>query len=181
MENKCYIGIDPGSQGYISVQYNGEFSFYSIEDNDLYQLSEIMANIRNTYSNLVCVMEQIHALHGSSAKSTFSFGEIYGQLQALLIANKIPYVLVQPKTWQKEMWLNSDMVVNYKKTLVIDKKTKEEKEIVRKTVDTKATSINAAKRLFPNIDFRKSNRCTKVDDNKVDATLMSEYARRKNL
>lgn len=181
MNDKCYVAIDPGSKGFITVQYNGEFSFYSIEDNDLYQLSEIMANIRNTYSNLVCVVEDVHALGNSAAKSTFTFGFNKGYLVGLLAANKIPYVLVQPKTWQKEMWLNSDMVVNYKKTLVIDKKTKEEKEIVRKTVDTKATSINAAKRLFPNIDFRKSNRCTKVDDNKVDATLMSEYARRKNL
>lgn len=181
MNDKCYIGIDPGSKGYISVQYNGEFSFYSIEDNDLYQLSEIMANIRNSHANLVCVVEDVHALGNSSAKSTFTFGFNKGYLVGLLAANKIPYVLVQPKTWQKEMWLNSDIVVNYKKTLVIDKKTKEEKEIVRKTVDTKATSINAAKRLFPNIDFRKSDRCKNLDDNKVDATLMSEYARRKNL
>lgn len=175
MNDKCYIGIDPGSRGFISVQYNGEFSFYSIEDNDLYQLSEIMANIRNTYSNIVCVIEQIHAIFGSSAKATFSFGEIYGQLQALLIANKIPYVLIQPKTWQKEMWQNSDMVVNYKKVVLKGKET------IRKEVDTKNTSINAAKRLFPHIDFRKSERCKKLDDNKVDATLMSEYARRKNL
>lgn len=175
MNDKCYIGIDPGSRGFISFQYNGEFSFYSIEDNDLYQLSEIMANIRNTYSNIVCVIEQIHAIFGSSAKATFSFGEIYGQLQALLIANKIPYVLIQPKTWQKEMWQNSDMVVNYKKVVLKGKET------IRKEVDTKNTSINAAKRLFPHIDFRKSERCKKLDDNKVDATLMSEYARRKNL
>ena len=175
MNDKCYIGIDPGSRGFISVQYNGEFSFYSIEDNDLYQLSEIMANIRNTYSNIVCVIEQIHAIFGSSAKATFSFGEIYGQLQALLIANKIPYVLIQPKTWQKEMWQNADMVVNYKKVVLKGKET------IRKEVDTKNTSINAAKRLFPHIDFRKSERCKKLDDNKVDATLMSEYARRKNL
>lgn len=175
MNDKCYIGIDPGSRGFISVQYNGEFSFYSIEDNDLYQLSEIMDNIRNTYSNIVCVMEQIHAIFGSSAKATFSFGEIYGQLQALLIANKIPYVLIQPKTWQKEMWQNSDIAVNYKRVVLKGKET------IRKEVDTKNTSINAAKRLFPHIDFRKSERCKKIDDNKVDATLMSEYARRKNL
>lgn len=175
MNDKCYIAIDPGSRGFLAVQYNGEFSFYSIEDNDLYKLSEIMANLRNTYSNLVCVMEQIHAIYGSSAKATFSFGEIYGQLQALLIANKIPYVLVPPKTWQKEIWVNSDMVINYKKIKIKNSET------VRKEVDTKKTSINAAKRLFPNIDFRKSERCKNIDDNKVDATLICEYARRKNL
>lgn len=181
MNDKCYMAIDPGSKGFIVTQCDGEFSFYSIEDNDLYQLSEIMDKIRNTYSNLVCVIEDVHAIGNSAASSTFTFGFNKGYLVGLLAANKIPYVLVQPKTWQKEMWLNSDMVINYKKIKVVDKKTKEEKEITRKEVDTKNTSINAAKRLFPQIDFRKSERCKNLDDNKVDATLMSEYARRKNL
>lgn len=175
MSNKCYMAIDPGSKGFIVTQCNGEFSFYSIEDNDLYQLSEIMAKIRNTYSNLVCVIEDVHSVFGSSAKSTFNFGFNKGYLIGLLAANKIPYVLVQPKTWQKEIWTNPDMVVNYKKVTI------KGKEITKKEVDTKNTSINAAKRLFPHIDFRKSERCKNLDDNKVDATLMSEYARRKNL
>lgn len=175
MNDKCYVGIDPGNRGFISVQCNGEFSFYSIEDNDLYQLSEIMANIRSSNTNLVCVIEDVHSIYGSAAKATFNFGFNKGYLIGLLAANKIPYVLIQPKEWQKEIWVNSDMVVNYKKVVVNGKET------VRKEVDTKNTSINAAKRLFPNIDFRKSDRCKKIDDNKVDATLMSEYARRKNL
>lgn len=169
------MSIDPGSKGFVVTQCNGDFSFYSIADNDLYQLSEIMAKIRNTYSNLVCVIEDVHSIYGSSAKATFNFGFNKGYLIGLLAANKIPYVLVQPKTWQKEMWLNSDMVVNYKKVTI------KGKEVTKKEVDTKNTSINAAKRLFPHIDFRKSDRCKNLDDNKVDATLMSEYARRKNL
>lgn len=175
MNDKCYMSIDPGSKGFVVTQCNGDFSFYSIADNDLYQLSEIMAKIRNTYSNLVCVIEDVHSIYGSAAKATFNFGFNKGYLIGLLAANKIPYVLVQPKTWQKEMWLNSDMVINYKKITI------KGKEVTKKEVDTKNTSINAAKRLFPHIDFRKSDRCKNLDDNKVDATLMSEYARRKNL
>lgn len=175
MNNKCYMSIDPGSRGFICTQCNGNFSFYSIEDNDLYQLSEIMAKIRQENENLVCVIEDVHALYNSAAKATFNFGFNKGYLIGLLAANKIPYILVQPKTWQKEIWVNSDMVVDYKKVLLKGKET------IRKEVDTKNTSINAAKRLFPNIDFRKTERCKKIDDNKVDATLMSEYARRRNL
>lgn len=173
--SKCYIGIDPGSQGFIAVQYEGKFEHFSIKDNDLYQLSKIMADLRSKYDEIVCVMEQIHAIFGSSAKATFSFGEIFGKLQALLVANKIPYVLVQPKEWQKVMWTNADMVVTYKQVKMKDKM------VSKKVVDTKATSINAAKRLFPTIDFRKSERAKLLDDNKVDACLMSEYARRMNL
>jgi len=50
-----------------------------------------------------------------------------------------------------------------------------------KRIDTKATSINAARRLFPEVDLRKSERSKKPDDNKVDSMLMAEYARRRNL
>lgn len=169
------MGIDPGSKGFVCTQIDGVFNHYSIEDNDLYQLSKIMAEIRFKYDNLVCVIEDVHALFNSSAKSTFSFGFNKGYLIGLLAANKIPYILVQPKEWQKVVWTNSDMVVSYKKVKVKDK------VVSKKVVDTKATSINAAKRLFPTMDFRKSERAKNIDDNKVDATLMSEYARRMNL
>ena len=173
--SKCYMSIDPGSKGFICTQIDGVFKHYSIEDNDLYQLSEIMAEIRSKYDNLVCVIEDVHSIFGSSAKSTFNFGFNKGYLIGLLAANKIPYVLVQPKEWQKVVWNNADMVVSYKQVNVKDK------VVSKKVVDTKATSINAAKRLFPTIDFRKSERARNIDDNKVDATLMSEYARRMNL
>lgn len=169
------MSIDPGSKGFICTQIDGVFKHYSIEDNDLYQLSEIMAEIRSKYDNLVCVIEDVHSIFGSSAKSTFNFGFNKGYLIGLLAANKIPYILVQPKEWQKVIWTNADMVVSYKQVKAKDK------VVSKRVVDTKATSINAAKRLFPTIDFRKSERAKKIDDNKVDATLMSEYARRMNL
>ena len=169
------MSIDPGSKGFICTQIDGVFKHYSIEDNDLYQLSEIMAEIRSKYDNLVCVIEDVHSIFGSSAKSTFNFGFNKGYLIGLLAANKIPYVLVQPKEWQKVVWNNADMVVSYKQVNVKDK------IVSKKVVDTKATSINAAKRLFPTMDFRKSEKAKNIDDNKVDATLMCEYARRMNL
>lgn len=169
------MGIDPGGKGVIATQKDGVFSHFFIEDNDLYQLSEIIAKIRQESPNIVCVMEEVHAIFGSSAKATFSFGEIFGELKALLAANNIPFVLIQPKEWQKEMWINSDMEYTYKPVVVKGVSQ------TKKKVNTKATSINAAKRLFPTMDFRKSERCKNIDDNKVDATLMCEYARRKNL
>ena len=120
-------------------------------------------------------MEDVHSIYGSSAKATFSFGEIKGLLRGLLIATGIPYQLVQPKIWQKEIWANEDMVVDYKKVTV------KGVEQTRKDVNTKQTSFKAARRLFPNIDLRKTERCRNFDDNKTDSLLMCEYARRKNL
>jgi hypothetical protein len=175
MEDKLYIGIDVGGKGFISMQKNGAWSHFSIEDNDLYQLSEIMRKARENNANIACVIEDVHAIFGSSAKSTFAFGFNKGYLVGLLAANQIPYTLVQPKEWQREMWGNSDMVVTYKEITIKGKK------VSKKEVNTKQTSINACKRLFPMLDLRKSERSKKIDDNKVDSILMAEYARRKNL
>lgn len=175
MENRVYLGIDVGSKGFITLNTGSEFKFYSIADNDIYQLSDIFRDIKNEYPNVVCVMELIHAIFGSSAKATFAFGEINGILKGLLMANKIPYHLVPPKTWQKEMWDNKDLVVSYKTIKV------KGKDVSKKEINTKQTSINAAKRIFPNIDLRKTERCKNYDDNKVDSLLLAEYGRRKNL
>lgn len=175
MNNRVYLGIDVGSKGFITVNSQNGMYFYSIEDNDYYQLANILRDIKELYPNIVCAIEEVHAIFGSSAKSTFSFGEINGLLKGLLIANKIPYHLVPPKKWQSEMWDNKDMVVTYKPITI------KGKQVMKKDVNTKQTSYNACKRIFPDIDLRKTQRCKKFDDNKVDSILISEYARRKNL
>lgn len=169
-----YIGIDVGAKGFISTQRDGVWEFYSIADNDLYQLSNIMLQIRTENESVVCVIEDVHAVFGSSAKATFAFGFNKGYLIGLLAANQIPYVLVQPKEWQHEMWQNGDIVATYKKVVVRGKET------TRKEVNTKQTSINCCKRLFPTMDLRKSAKAKKIDDNKVDSILLCEYGRRKN-
>lgn len=173
---KAYLAIDPGAKGFITLRTpEGLFRFYSIADNDFYQLGKILHDIKVMHPDVFCVMEEVHALFNSSAKSTFSFGEINGLLKGLLIANGIPFELVAPKKWQKEIWGGQDIVVEYKKVVV------KGVEQNRKDTNTKQTSFNAAKRLFPNIDLRKNERCRNLDDNKCDSLLLCEYARRKNL
>lgn len=172
---KKYIGIDVGNKGFISVIDDGEYRFCSIEDSDNQSLSKFLLD-ETLGQSVAVVIEDVHAIYGSSAEGTFTFGWIKGFLTGLLVAHKIPYTLVQPKEWQGEIWTNADMVVSYK-TITL----KNGKEQKRKEVHTKETSINAAQRLFPSVDFRKSTRAKKPDDNKVDALLMAEYARRKNL
>lgn len=175
MEQRVYLGIDVGSKGFVTLNTGTELRFYSIADNDAYQLSNILHDIKAEFPNVVCAMEEIHAIFGSSAKATFAFGEINGLLKGLLIANKIPYHLVAPKKWQSEIWDNKDMVVSYKTVTI------KGKQVSKKEVNTKQTSFNAAKRIFPAVDLRKTERCNNLDDNKCDSLLISEYARRKNL
>lgn len=157
---KTYIGIDPGSKGFITVMAEEGTSFFSIADHTPLEVANFL---RAHKENATCIMEEVHALSKSAAKSTFSFGKIFGMLQGIIMANEIPYSLVPPKKWQAEIWCNSDKVKCGSK------------------VDTKKTSFNAAHRLFPNVDLRRTTACKTEDDNKCDSLLICEYARRKNL
>lgn len=163
---KIVIGIDPGSKGYICASREGNVREYlSILENTPRDIANFLAKYAlSPIDDVVCVMEEVHAIYGSSAKATFSFGEIFGLLKGLMIAYGLPYHLVQPKDWQKEIWINDDKVYES-----------------GKKIDTKKTSINAARRLFPMEDFRRTEKCKNLDDNKVDATLISEFGRRLNL
>lgn len=171
---KVYIGIDPGSKGFVAVDYgDGNHEFCAIADNDYHDIAMFLSNVKALHEGrVVCCMEEIHAVYGSSAKATFSFGEVFGVLQGILVALGIGYHLVPPKTWQKEIWVNKDKV--YKSKVGGNGKPSMQ-------VDNKPTSINAARRLFPDIDFRRTEKCSRVDDNKCDAVLICEYGRRKNL
>ena len=179
---KTYIGIDPGSIGFITALFpNGEKEFYSIDENDDLALGRIIADIKKRSREVVACMEDVHAIFGASAGSTFNFGEIKGILKGLLVAHEIPYHLVAPKDWQKEIWNHQDEIYVTKSRKQTDKVTGEVTQKSYKTVDPKPTSYNAARRIFPNVDLRKNERCKKYDDNKCDSLLIAEYARRKNL
>ncbi len=173
---KTFIGIDPGAKGFITAIFpDGRMKFASIADMTEQELFEFLRSMKDMSEQVTAVMEDVHPLFGSSAKSTFSFGEIKGLLKGLLIASKVSYTLIPPKVWQKEIWTTPDVVSS---PAVVHRK---DGDVKVRRVDTKATSINAARRLFPDVDLRKSERSKKPDDNKVDSLLMAEYARRRNL
>lgn len=165
------MAIDPGANGFLAVRTDEKIEYYAINGGDMLDLADFIRKFSEK-DNKVCVMEEVHAIFGSSAKATFSFGEINGYIKGILTALRIPYTLVPPKEWQKELWVNQDMVYD-------NKQGNDGKP--RRVVNTKQTSYNAARRLFPNEDFRKSARCRNWDDNKVDSILISEYAKRKNI
>lgn len=166
---RVYIGIDPGSMGFVAVMYpNGDKDFLSIRDAGYKGVAEFLKGVASgSGGDLVCCMEEVHAILGSSAKSTFAFGMANGVLIGIMTGLGIPYHLVQPKAWQGEVWVNNDKV--YKPVGG------------RRRVDTKRTSLNAGRRLFPQVDFRRTARCKDDDDNKCDALLICEYGRRKGL
>jgi len=173
------IGIDPGKTGAIVIlEKEKEPKIYVIptikNELDIRELVNIFDNIFKESSDIHVVIEDVHAIFGASAGATFEFGKICGILEGMLACYKVPYTKIQPKIWQKEMWIGVSEVRNLSK---INKNGKESKG----RIDTKAMSLIAAKRLFPNVKLTdpKSSRATKPHSGIFDALLIAEYCKRK--
>lgn len=88
------------------------------------------------------------------ARSAFNFGALYGLWRGMLVALKIPYEIVPPKTWQLLM-------------LAGENKS-----------DVKAASIRVAQRRWPGVSLLPTPRCRKPSDGMADALNIAEYGRR---
>lgn len=97
-----------------------------------------------------CILEHVGAMPGQGSVSMFNFGANFGFIRGLLSANGIPYELVRPQKWKKTFSCTSD----------------------------KNTAIEVAKRLFPNVDLRRTPKCKGPHDGICEALLMAEYGRR---
>ncbi len=158
---KTYIGIDPGKAGYVCVR--DEIGYYHIPLSEKQGTKGINPEVLDALKDVagkecMAVVESVHAMPAQGLSSTFTFGKNFGMVLGMLMALDIPYVLVPPQRWQKEMVTSADW-----------------------SERTKDSSYNAAHRLHPKMDFRRSDRAYKWDDNKVDATLICDYGIRKNL
>lgn len=170
MENKesFVLGIDPGANGFmvvLSLETRAVIDSYALQYLPDGQLDAVACYLwlsgltkKHNASIVRCRLESVHAIFGASAKATFQFGRCVGALETFLSLSNIPFKPVQPKAWQKVLWEGIRPIVKGGK------------------VDTKATSLSAASKLFPQHDFRRTPRCKNADDNKVDATLMAYYA-----
>jgi hypothetical protein len=164
------IGIDPGKNGgiffYSEITKNYIFKPIPLigKEFDIQALSQIFTNIIS--ENVYAVIEDVHSIFGASAGATFDFGFGCGLLEGILVSHGIPYTKVQPKKWQAEMF----------EGIPLQQKPSSTGKTVQK--DTKKMAEMAAKRLFPNIDLRMTEKCKKSHDGKVDALLICEYCKR---
>lgn len=165
------IGIDPGANGAIFVLDNGRPGecFIVPKIGNMFDILGLVHILRSLIT-LDChvYIEDVHAVFGSAAGATFSFGETVGAIKASVIALGFRYTLVQPKKWQAVSFAG---VPEIRKPDTIDKNGKPKKG----RVDTKAMALIASKRLFPAVDTRASVRCKNSHDGIVDALLIAYY------
>lgn len=166
-----YSGADPGkSPALCCLDENGSIIFNTLvkakEDFPYAEWRQLcyslIAKQRNEgYGTIFSVCEKPHSVYGASAKSNFIFGLSVGcTIQGLY--EVIPQDLVAPKAWQKVIWKTEDRVKG----------------------DTKATSLNAAKRIlgseYNDELFLPTKRSTVPNHNLVDSYLIARYCYEKN-
>ncbi len=177
---RLFLGVDPGASGcFVWLREDGTVHDIKLMPRvglefDLLGVQNIMNKHRD--QTVHAVVEKVHAIFGSSASATFSFGEAFMLAKASVGFMGIPYTLVPPSTWQKEMHEGVTPIMKATK-----RRTKTG-DVVKKK-DPKATSLVAATRLFPDVDMRdpdrKTDRAKKLHDGVIDAILMASYCRRK--
>lgn len=168
---RYYIGIDVGADGAISsLDGDGNIIMYDKFPKDT---SEVASTIVNHISVITCNedfegltvgVEDVHSLFVSSKKSNFIFGQnkgiILGILNTIQLTTTFEIVMVHAKVWQNKVWLSQDKVLDTLGRSI--------------STNTKATSLNAAKRLYPSESFLASTRSRVPHDGIVDATLLAK-------
>lgn len=157
MSKKISIGIDPGKDGGFSIIWdNGLIDCYAWDDD------AFVSAMRGVYivarpdelllrPKVACCVEKVGAMPGQGVTSMFSFGKSLGFIEGVLQAYHISYQLVPPAKWKKEFSLNS----------------------------SKQKSVEICKKLFPNVNLRRTEKCKKDHDGMAESLLMAEFARRR--
>lgn len=175
---KYYLGVDSGSHGaFVVMDEDGIICHQWVvpmkgKEVDEDALCAMTYNLDKMYPNIVGVLETPDAIAGTAKSSMFKMGTTLGKIGQAMTCAGINYSKVHPKIWTKKIWEPNDIVLKPSET---------GKRMVK---DTKATSFNAAKRLFPNHrnyfygdNEKNTGRRTKVHDGIVDAILLAHYCK----
>lgn len=163
------MGFDPGTKGFVSmIAEDGSFIkaepiFRDIKVVDMIETANRLLAFVEGYEVRHVVIEDVHALYGSSAKGTFTFG--YNSC--------VPEFFVQlPDCHTRRYRLK--MAVGHAQGYKDGNKNDGTKTVK----DVKKMSIVAAHRIFPDVSLKRTSRSLKDDDNFADSLLMAEYGRR---
>lgn len=152
------IGIDPGQTGAVAAIYPTGGHVVLVDapvemvkkgkGSKTEYLPAEMARIISEFSPSHCYIEKVGAMPGQGVTSMFNFGKGYGLWIGILAALGIPYTLVTPQAWKKE---------------------------IMQGVGDKDAARGRAQQLFPSMASQLSR---KKDIGRADALLIAEYGRR---
>lgn len=143
-----WIGVDPGKHGGYAVIDDRGARVYPWDDT--YFVSD-MNGVMSRGESVVAAVEKVGAMPGQGTVSMFNFGKSAGYIEGVLTALGIGYQLVPPARWKKEFSLIGK-----------DKKA----------------SVEVCRKLFPEVDLKRTERCRTESDGKAESLLIAEWGRR---
>ena len=150
----CILGIDPGKSGAVCVLDNSDnevsLHFWPLGDFDFWHFHEMIKDYRPKH----IFIEKAQSMPKQGIASTFSYGMNFGKIIGWIEATEIPFTMITPREWTKEL----------------------HRGIVG--VDPKAKSAEAVQRLFPVLDMNKIAKTKPIRSGMIDALLIAEYGRR---
>ena len=181
---KMIIGIDPGLSGSITAMtpdgYIAEIVPMPTISTELKTINKktgkpkVQKNIdviafdfyMRKYHDSRVFMERVTSFFGIDANTNFRLGYSIGVIHGVINCHGMPLTLLRPMEWQKKVWIDSDRV----------EKKNPSKETRQTKNDPKATSLNAAKRLWDIERFILPG-CKTPHDGMIDSTLIAEVGR----
>lgn len=164
-----FIGIDPGSQGYICAlaPSEGKAEFIANTDKPI-AIADMLGQIRDDYKVTRVCMEDVHSIFGANAKSNFNFGFNLGVLYGICLSQGFGIDIVQPKIWQKFIGVRSN-------TIPKDAGADEKKKMnAARKKQLKESVGKICERLYPDISVRGPQ--GGLLDGKSDALMIAHYA-----
>jgi hypothetical protein len=155
------VGIDPGKTGGIVGihKQTGNIGFMDkmpLIGGKEFDVNEFLLMLQKRRKIVHVVLEKAQAYRGQGIVSAFNYARDYGIIIGILTALRVPYTLVVPQTWQKEIFIGT---VN--------------------KIHPKVRAAQAAQRLFPQVNFLATDRSKKPHEGFIDAALIAEWGRRK--
>ena len=115
---RCWGGIDPGNEGcLVLIQENGQIEFHDaptaivksgkrsrtvlVPQEMASRLQDI--DLNEDYKGFHVYLEKVSSMPKQGIASSFNFGMGYGLWIGILAGLSIPYTLVTPNRWKKEM------------------------------------------------------------------------------
>jgi len=166
------LGIDFGKKGGFALVNEAEKIIYKCtmpirEDNEIditnleNIIDKVLGGMDATWTDVKVYGEKLHAIYGTSAKSTFTFGQDYGAVRAAIEILIEPVELVRAVDWQRRIFTRFEL--------------KEVKKKNSNRRDTKVMALHAALKRWPDEIWTASSRHRVLHDGMIDAALIALY------
>ena len=118
---------------------------------DMRSVCNLFVELRESDKDVFAVLEHAQTFPGEGVSTAFNAGRSYGAMEMALVCSKIPYDIVRPRQWQKEILKGIE------------------------GTDTKVKSILKCQRRLPQLDLTPGKK-RKPHDGLADAACMALYA-----